>query len=59
MQKTWLHTFFAQYSRKFFFSFLFFYLKSRGGLEEQKRNLDHYPSNPLQATPRLHTAERT
>ena len=41
-------------------SFLFFfYLKSRGGLEEEKRNSDHYPSNPLQATPRIHTAERT
>ena len=30
MQKTWLHTFFAQYSRKFSFLFFFFILKAEG-----------------------------
>ena len=47
MQKTWLHTFFAQYSRKFFFSFLFFYLKSRGGTGGTKAELGPLPEQPL------------
>ena len=55
MQKTWLHTFFAQYSRKFFFSF--FILKAEG-TGRGKAELGP-PSNPSQATPRIHTAEKT